>query len=156
MKKTTDKKTRPKSPQRKTVVLPDDACPTCGTMMKATRGALHTPVNGEDVAVPAVPHFVCTRCGEQVLTYTQARRFEEDAIARYRTQYGLLAGDEIRALRERHHLTQAELARLLRLGPNTISRWEAGRNVQTAALDVLLRLIRDLPGSLDYLRDHAA
>ncbi|HUH05648.1 MAG TPA: hypothetical protein VML75_26820, partial [Kofleriaceae bacterium] len=28
-------------------------------------------------------------------------------------------------------------------------------NVQTS-LDVLLRLIRDLPGSLDYLRDHAA
>ena len=156
MTKTTDQKTRPTSPQRRTVILPDDACPTCGTMMKATRGTLHTRVNGEDMAVPTVPHFGCPKCGEQVLMYTQARRFEEDAIARYRTQYGLLAGDEIRALRERHHLTQAELARLLRLGPNTISRWEAGRNVQTAALDVLLRLIRDLPGSLDYLRAHAA
>ena len=38
----------------------------------------------------------------------------------------------------------------------TISRWEAGRNVQTAAMDLLLRMIRDLPGSLDYLRRHAA
>jgi len=27
---------------------------------------------------------------------------------------------------------------------------------QSAAMDVLLRLIRDLPGSLDYLRGHAA
>jgi YgiT-type zinc finger domain-containing protein len=101
MKKTPDKKAKPKLPQRKTVVLPDDACPICGTMMKETRGALHTPVNGEDIAVPGVPHFVCPRCGEQVLTYTQARRFEEDTIARYRTQYGLLSGDEIRARRER-------------------------------------------------------
>ena len=58
--------------------------------------------------------------------------------------FGLLSGDQIRAIRERHALTQVELAGLLRLGPNTISRWEAGRNVQTAALDVLLRLIRDL------------
>ena len=106
--------------------------------------------------MPDVPHFKCPKCREQVLTYTQARRFEEDAIALYRKKYGLLSGDQIRAIRERHNLTQVELARLLRLGPNTISRGESGRNVQTAALDVLLRLIRDLPGRLDYLRDHAA
>jgi hypothetical protein len=42
------------------------------------------------------------------------------------------------------------------LGANTISRWESGRNVQTEAMEMLLRLIRDLPGSLDYLRRHAA
>lgn len=156
MKKAADKKARPAAVHRKMVILPDDACPKCGTMMKAWRGSLHTPVNGEDVTVPDVPHFKCPKCGEQVLTYTPARRFEEDAIALYRKKYGLLSGDEIRAIRERHRLTQVELARLLRLGPNSISRWEAGRNVQTAALDVLLRLIRDLPGSLAYLRNHAA
>lgn len=156
MKKAADNRTRRKAPSRKTAVLPDDACPTCGTMMREARATLHTPVDGEDVAVPDVPHFKCPKCREQVLTYTQARRFEEDAIALYRKKYGLLSGDQIRAIRERHNLTQVELARLLRLGPNTISRWESGRNVQTAALDVLLRLIRDLPGSLDYLRDHAA
>jgi putative zinc finger/helix-turn-helix YgiT family protein len=156
MKKVADKNVGYKPPLRKTVVLPDDACPTCGTMMKAARGSLHTPVNGEDVTVPNVSHFKCPKCDEQVLTYTQARRFEEDAIALYRKKYGLLSSDEIRSIREHHRLTQVELARLLRLGPNTISRWEAGRNVQTAALDVLLRLIRDLPGSLAYLRDHAA
>jgi len=66
------------------------------------------------------------------------------------------AADEIRSIRERFGLTQAELARLLRLGDYTISRWEAGRNVQAAAMDMLLRMIRDLPGSLDYLRKHAA
>lgn len=125
-------------------------------MMKETRGSLRAPVNGEEVSLPLVPHFKCPKCGEQVLTYTQARRFEEDAIALYRKKHRLLSGDEIRTIRERHRLTQVELAGLLRLGPNTISRWEAGRNVQTAALDVLLRLIRDLPASLAYLREHAA
>ncbi len=42
------------------------------------------------------------------------------------------------------------------LGANTVSRWESGRNVQTAAMDMLLRLIRDLPGSIEYLRARAA
>jgi hypothetical protein len=38
----------------------------------------------------------------------------------------------------------------------TFSRWESGRNVQTGAMDLLLRLIRDLPGSIGYLRSRAA
>jgi DNA-binding transcriptional regulator YiaG len=58
--------------------------------------------------------------------------------------------------RERLGFKQGDLARLLRLGANTVSRWESGRNVQTAAMDLLLRLLRDLPGSIDYLREHAA
>jgi DNA-binding transcriptional regulator YiaG len=67
-----------------------------------------------------------------------------------------LSADDIRSLRERFGLTQAELARLLRLGQNTLSRWEAARNIQTAAMDVLLRVLRDVPGGLEYLRKHAA
>jgi putative zinc finger/helix-turn-helix YgiT family protein len=86
----------------------------------------------------------------------QAQKLRQRALEAYRGKYGLLSADEIRSIRERFGLTQAELARLLRLGGNTISRWEAGRNVQTAAMDMLLRIIRDLPGSLDYLRKHAA
>jgi len=67
----------------------------------------------------------------------------------------LLSADEIRTIRDQFNLTQTDLARLLRLGANTVSRWESGRNVQTAAMDILLRMIRDLPGSIEYLRDHA-
>jgi putative zinc finger/helix-turn-helix YgiT family protein len=85
-----------------------------------------------------------------------ARELERRAIYLYRTKYGLLAADEIKTLRQDLGLTQAELARLLRLGGNTISRWEAGRNVQSAVMDMLLRLIRDVPSSLEYLKSHAA
>jgi len=84
-----------------------------------------------------------------------ARRLHQGPTSR-RWRYSLLSSDEIRSIRERLHLTQGALAKLLRLGSNTISRWEAGRNVQTAAMDMFLRLIRDLPGSIQYLREHAA
>jgi putative zinc finger/helix-turn-helix YgiT family protein len=86
----------------------------------------------------------------------QARQLREGAFARYRKQYGLLSAGEIRALRAQVDLTQGALATLLRLGGNTLSRWESGRNVQSAAMDLLLRLLRDVPGSLDYVREHAA
>jgi putative zinc finger/helix-turn-helix YgiT family protein len=91
-----------------------------------------------------------------VFSLAEARRLREDALDVYRRRYDLLTADEIRALRRRLRLTQGELARLLRLGASTISRWEAGRNVQTGAMDVLLRLLRDLPGSLAYLKNLAA
>ncbi|MBI5526782.1 MAG: type II toxin-antitoxin system MqsA family antitoxin [Deltaproteobacteria bacterium] len=136
--------------------LPDDACPACGTMMKETRGRLGAPVNGEEVEVPSAAHLKCPKCGEVVLRFDEARRLSEDAVAIYRKAHDLMSANEIRAVREKHGLTQADLSRLLRLGANTVSRWEAGRNAQTAAMDVLLRIIRDLPGSVDFLRRLAA
>jgi putative zinc finger/helix-turn-helix YgiT family protein len=136
--------------------LADDACPQCGTMMLERRSALKLPVNGEETSVPSAMHLRCPKCDEVVLRFSDSRRLQEDAIAVYRKKHGLLSADEIRALRERFGLTQSELARLLHLGANTISRWESGRNVQTEAMEMLLRLIRDLPGSIDYLRRNAA
>ncbi len=143
-------------PRRRGQILPDDACPACGTAMVEKRGKLRLPVNGEEVTVPFALHTSCPKCHEVVLRFQDARRLGEDAIAIYRRKHGLLSADQIRTIRERFEVTQAEFARLLRLGANTLSRWESGRNVQTEAMDTLLRLIRDLPGSLEYLRIHAA
>jgi putative zinc finger/helix-turn-helix YgiT family protein len=124
--------------------------------MKERRAKLKLPVNGEEIVVPEATHLSCPKCREVVLRFDDARRLRLGALEIYRAKYGLLTADQIRSIRERHGVTQAEMARLLRLGANTISRWEAGRNVQTASMDMLLRMIRDLPGSLDYLRKHAA
>ena len=137
-------------------MLADDACPACGTLMRERRARLTFRVNGEDVVVPSSSHLRCAKCGEVVLRFDEARRLREGAFEIYRRRYRLLSAADIRAVRERLGLTQAALARLLRLGGNTVSRWDAVRSVQTAAMDVLLRLIRDLPGSVAYLRRHAA
>ncbi len=145
-----------KTPSRKTVGPSSGACPRCGTQMKNAHGVLRYPVNGELVAVRHAAHLRCPKCKEVVLRLAEARRLGEDAISNYRAKHGLLSADEIRAIRERFVLTQGDLGKLLHLGQNTVSRWEAGRNAQTGAMDVLLRLLRDVPGSLEYLKRHAA
>jgi putative zinc finger/helix-turn-helix YgiT family protein len=135
--------------------VPDDACIRCGTIMVERRARLSIPINGEKVMVPSSPHLACPKCGEVVLRLEEAKRLRDDAIAIYRKKHRLLSGREIRAIRERFGLTQGELARLLHLGANTLSRWESGRNVQSESMEVLLRLIRDLPGSLEHLQRQA-
>jgi putative zinc finger/helix-turn-helix YgiT family protein len=124
--------------------------------MRARVARLQYPVNGEEIAVRRAAHLRCPKDGEVVLRLDDARHLREAALDLYRRRHHLLSADEIRSLRERLRLTQVQMAGLLHLGANTISRWEAGRNVQTAAMDVLLRMIKDLPGSLQYLRTHGA
>jgi HTH-type transcriptional regulator/antitoxin MqsA len=123
--------------------------------MKEARGRLSARINGEDVAIADATHMRCPRCREVLLRYEDWMHLDERAQAAYREKFGLLSAADIRALREKLGLTQAQLAHLLRLGGNTVSRWEAGRNVQTAAMDALLRIVRDVPASLKYLQARA-
>src|SRR5882724_12210217 len=130
-----------KATPRRGRVLPSSDLPVCGTEMVERRGTLRLPVNGEEIAVPSAAHLHCPKCGEVVLRLQDSKRLGEDAIAIYRRKHGLLSADEIRAIRDQFNLTQADPARLLRLRASTVSRWETGRNVQTAAMDILLRMI---------------
>src|SRR5262245_52447561 len=120
MKTSRSKKATPRAAGRE---LAADACPRCGTAMAERRSTLKLPVNGEEGSVPSAAHLRCPKCDEVVLRFGDARRLQEDAIAVYRKKHGLLSADEIRGIRERFGLTQNELAHLLHLGANTISRW---------------------------------
>lgn len=134
----------------------DDVCPSCGEAMRPSQAALRVQVHGEDVAVKGLRHLRCRACGERLVGLETSKELRRRAYAQYRRDHGLLAAEEIQALREGLGMTQAQLAELLQLGANTISRWEADRLVQSASMDVLLRLVRDVPGNLEYLRHHAA
>ena len=124
--------------------------------MKERASTRSFSVNGESVKVPKAEHLRCAQCKAVAYRFDQMRHLRERAFALYREANSLLGADEIRSLREGHGLTQAEFARLLRIGQNTLSRWEANRNVQSASLNSLLELIRDVPGTLEYLESKAA
>ena len=66
-------------------------------------------------------------------------------------QLGLLTPEEIKAGRERLRLSQQELAELLGLGGNSLSRWENGRVYQARSLDTLLRMIFLVPEARSFL-----
>lgn len=130
-------------------------CPTCDV------GRMHPMVvterfpyedDGTEVTVVAenVPIERCDNpdCREE-LSGPEAARIRHEAICR---ALGLLTPAEIRAVREGLNLTQAEFARLTRLGEATISRWERGRLLQNPAMDRYLRLIARCDDNVRFLQ----
>lgn len=98
-------------------------------------GRLHTVVV-TDLTVPR-----CGHCGELV--------FNDGAEAQVRralrTQLRLLTPEDIRAARTALGLSQKDLADRLGVAEATISRWETETQIQSRAMDNLLRVFFALP-----------
>jgi putative zinc finger/helix-turn-helix YgiT family protein len=84
-----------------------------------------------------IPVIECAACGE-AYTAAGAEEAQHDAVCRH---LGRLTPGEVRALRDRHGLTQAGLAELTGIGIASIKRWETGNVIQSAALDAALRAV---------------
>lgn len=54
-----------------------------------------------------------------------------------------ISGEDVKALRESNHISQAVLARYLNLSPISIQRWEQGKSIPSGCAVVLLNLIKD-------------
>ncbi len=136
--------------------VPDDACPKCGTLMVERKRTLQAPVNRTLVPVPHATHLRCPQCDEVVLRLEDATALREKALALYRQRERLLSPEEIHEIRQRFRLTSARLAVLLRSPVRLVERWEAGRLAQPPVVDSLLRVMRDVPGSVAVLKKSAA
>lgn len=82
-----------------------------------------------------VPALVCSTCGEKAFD-TRADRILRRQL---RVDLGLLLPEQIKELRMRYELTQAQLSARTGIAAETISRWECGRGIQSRANDRLLR-----------------
>jgi DNA-binding transcriptional regulator YiaG len=92
-----------------------------------------------------------TRTGEEFLTQESRRRIEE-----IRTRHmGLISGEEIKAMRKRLDLSQAQLTALLDCGEKSLSRWENGHGYPTGIVNRMLRLLDEgflAPASLEAVQ----
>lgn len=58
-----------------------------------------------------------------------------------------LIGQTIRANRELHHMTQEELAQKVRVGVNTIEKYETGEQIPSTQTLLKLSTVLDIPAS---------
>jgi len=98
--------------------------------------------------------YRCASCDEVYFTSDQADTAQRLAASVLRKKEGLLAPEDIRAIRKRLGLTQADLERLLGVGPKTVVRWERGTVFQSSSVDRLLRVVAELPEAARILTRH--
>ena len=121
-----------------------DACDAAGTVRRSIRTErFDYGERGSTVTLSVrVPTWTCAGC-HTAYTEGDAEDARHEAVCHH---LGVLTPREIRDIRARHGLTQAEFARLTRFGEATIKRWESGLLIQNASADQYLRLLREPSG----------
>jgi HTH-type transcriptional regulator/antitoxin MqsA len=105
----------------------------------------HTLSMGTRVVTIDDEFIRCARCGETYYIDGMEDVTLRRATAKIRAEDGLLAPDDIVALRGKYGLTQADLEQLIGSGEKTVVRWERGNVVQNKTADTLLRVLGDHP-----------
>lgn len=91
-----------------------------------------------------VPHLnipVCQACGGKVLT----EKVDDQINAALRSHLQLLTPEEMRAALQRVNMTQKEAADRLGIAEATLSRWLNETQIQSRAMDNLLRVFFAFP-----------
>lgn len=108
-------------------------------------------IEGAPIRITGVEYLECPNCGYQSIPAELARRNDKKFVDARREALGLLTSGEIAAARGKHGLTQATCSRLLGGGANSFNKYESGAVTQSEPMDLLVRLIRDVPGTLTYV-----
>ena len=138
---------------QETITPTNILCPICG------EGTLVVHVE-EDVmeyhgVTKVIPcqFKVCTACGSEQADAEDMRVNKRTMQAFKKEVDGLLTGQQVRNIRERLGLTQAEAAALFGGGPVAFSKYESDDVIQSEAMDKLLRLADAFPAIvLNFLR----
>lgn len=129
-------------------------CLSCdaGTEMVPFSGETHPlDYRGATAEVTGLSGFRCPVCGEI--------EFDAESAARYAAAGDALVlaarrmdGDELRRIRKKLKLNQAEASRLTGGGHNAFSRYETGKVVPAPAVVNLFRLLDRHPEELERLK----
>ncbi len=101
-------------------------------------------------------HFsVCDSCGSEQADAGQVRMNKRSMTRFKKLVDGLLAGSEVRSVRQKLGLTQSDAAKIFGGGPVAFSKYEADDVAQSEAMDKLLRVVSEVSEAFDYLTKRA-
>jgi len=131
-----------------------EQCPVCDGRASVVREFVDFAIGNRSATVK-VERFACDVCGERFYTPSQAEVAQIAAADEMRKQEGLLTPSQIKAVRRRYNLTQAQFEQLLASGPKTVVRWERGTVFQSRATDLLIRGVDASSQFFEFLASRA-
>lgn len=134
----------------------DMGCPACGALNLSTSIELDSFEYGPRESTPVlltvkVPVHHCSTCGFS-FTEEDASTLRHEAICKH---LKVLTPHEIRAIRERYNLSQADFSEITNIGKASIARWEGGLLIQNQSNDNLLYLLT-FKENMDRLKNRKA
>ena len=99
-------------------------CLHCNCKKFTTKSILFPVEFNEDTVEVFSDAFVCDDCAEPLMDYMQMDALRRLTADKYRETHGLLQSHEIIAIRERLRMPFVEFAKLLRITPKELRRYE--------------------------------
>lgn len=128
-------------------------CPECGAAKMEVKTLDETlSFGGQSLTLHRMKGAFCKTCGEGVWDEESYRRYTEAQTALIRAVKGDVSA-EIRRIRKKLKLTQAELADAFGVGKVAFSRYERGETRPPAPVVKLLRLIERHPELLSEMQE---
>ena len=131
-----------------------DECPLCGGDLERREVSDTVRVGRRSVQVASTP-LVCGSCGEGFYGPGEIGDHFIRAANDLRRSMGLLIPGEIREIRLRLGLSQADFEKLLGVGRKTVVRWERGTVTQSKPVDSLLRVVGGIQPAVEFLRQRS-
>lgn len=100
-------------------------------------------VKGTKVNV-TIQEVYCRECGNKLFIYRIERRNQIKVFDEYKKKVGLLTSEDIVRIRKKYHLTQEELAKIIRCGDKNIARYESGA-IQDQSINLLIKMVDEHP-----------
>lgn len=117
-------------------------CPLCGEGHMTPRTESMQTEYRDKLGAVTLRYAECDACGSEITGDADGRANKRVVVAFRKSVDGLLAGAEIRALREKFGITQEQAARLFGGGPKAFSKYEADDVAPSEAMNTLLCLVR--------------
>jgi HTH-type transcriptional regulator/antitoxin MqsA len=128
-------------------------CPVCGHPDMVNKVLDETlAYGGQSLTLHAMHGQFCSHCGEGIWDEESYRRYTEAQEGLLRAVKGNV-GEDIRRIRKKLNLTQAELASVFGVGKMAFSRYERGECRPPVPLVKLLKLIDRHPNLLGEMRN---
>lgn len=96
-------------------------------------------------------HSMCDFCGSDQIDAAQSKLNKRAVIALKKELDGFITGSELKALRARWGITQAQATQIFGGGPVAFSKYENDEVVQAESMNRLLKVAAEVPEAFNFL-----
>lgn len=127
-------------------------CPICGAgpLQKIIKMETFN-YKGSSKDIPNYMTWSCPSCGEEIVAKESLKESGKVLKDFQREVDGLLTGPQIKSIRMKLGLTQAQLAHIVGGGLKSVARYESGQVCQSKGMDNLLRILDAYPQTLNII-----